>query len=568
MKLKQLLLSFLLAIPFVASATDYYFSDCQSGITHDASCVVGSDTTGSGTASNPYQTTTKLPFNLAPGDRVFFASGGSWAYSAPWYFPLNSGGDYTNPIIVTSYTASWCAGGCVTTLPFLKFTTLNSAGIRLTASVPTHREGINFIGLKLAGTYDSTTDISGGDGFFFYQDIDWVTLDSMDISGFHTGMYFAGASGTPIPPSNSINEHYIIKNSLIHDNIGMGILGGADDVLIENNTITDNGSANIFDHNIYLAGGSTRPMDRLIVRGNYLSGAARKASNPDDPKLPCDGVEMNFHGVDTDVVIENNTIDDTGLSPTGGCYGISLTPAASDSVHRNLAIRGNKIINVGSFGIDVDNCEICTIENNLVVWSDTNVGTQRGINLPDVTNEVITNTAVTIRNNSIYLTAGSNISAGIRVEMYGTGYRVLSNLVVYDSSTPNSGHACYIQQDISYFTVWDYNLCYDASGNYKYSRTYQPTNADKYLTLATAQAAGFDVHGSQANPLLVATPASGNSYSMAVGSGSPVINAGHPTLSSRLAFQGRVPSGARDIGAFDYGSGAPVTASPTGIKSP
>lgn len=555
--MKKLLIALGLALAACgANAASYYLSDCFASTPAPAAgCTIGSDTTGTGTSTNPWQTIAKLP-TINPGDTVYFAKGGAFSFSGLWYPHF---GTQASPTTYTSYQATWCSSGaCLTQRPIL-YSSANTSLLALSnAGVSVPKAGITIDGLALVA--DPTSNNLYTYAVFIYNDSKWITINNVELTNYGEGIVIQGNAGIG-PGSDGTNRYIKITNSNIHDNLNQGLQGFATDMLIENNSFTFNGKGAGCSnrcHNLYIGGTGTTPdlaTLRVMVRGNYFHGAGYGGGST------CLGVEMNMHGTGSYVTFEDNTIDDTG-DATGGCYGISAV-SADPGVAEGMSyvtIRGNHIINVAGNGIGMSSCFVgCVIENNVIVI--TNGISTIGIQLPGSLEESIDrkNNAVTVRNNSIYFGGSTSASKGITFDTDGTSNVAVSNLVYYDSSAA-SGHLCYQPGPLSMFTVWDNNLCFDASAFYKYSATYS--------TLALAQAAGFDVHGLQSDPLLVATPASGNGYSLALQTGSPAINAANTTYSSRLAYQGRVPSGVRDIGAYDFGSGAPVTSSPVFIKGP
>ena len=452
--------------------------------------MAGSNSTGAGTPANPWQTTAKLPV-LRAGDTVSFAKGGSWMFSGPWYPAF---GTKASPITYNSYQATWCSSGtCASKKPLLT-APANTVFVNLSnGGNPVHKEGLVISALELKAVPGSTNTSSVG--VFVYNDSDWITLDGLTISGFNLGVHLAGSSPVPAgSTSDGIDQYITIKNSDIHDNTGGAILGSAVDLLIENNRFDNNGSNNVFDHNLYLSGTTFRPATRMTIRGNTSTRSATGGTGV------CRGVHFVFHGVLDDVLVENNVIDGTSGS-ADTCYGIGFdTGYPSAEIFRNVVVRGNAVVNVGNVGIAMDTCQVCTIESNVIVWTSAAIPSTRGIVLPgappgpgDATQD-----KVIVRNNSIYIAAGGSAARGIRLDTYGTNHQVVSNLI-YFGAEAGAGHGCFTPGPLSMFDAFDNNLCYDAGPNGRWSAVYP--------TLGAAQRAGFDLHGSNVNPMLVADPA-------------------------------------------------------------
>lgn len=166
---------------------------------------------------------------------------------------------------------------------------------------------------------------------------------------------------------------------------------------------------------------------------------------------------------------------------------------------------------------------------------------------------------IRIRNNTVYLTAPNNSSWGIALNgnvgdaLTGGSYELNSNIVWLGSSaTATTG--CFDTRNIvaAKFTSMDYNLCFWAGAT-------APKWDLSRSTLAVQQAAGFDTHSLTGDPLIT-TPASPD-YSLAISTGSPAKNAGHPSKSSRLSYGGVLRDATPDIGAFEFGATGAVPAS-------
>ena len=505
-----------------ASAT-YYLSDCQAGAV--SGCVAGSNATGAGTSASPWQSVAKLPA-LRAGDTVYFAKGGSWMFAGPWGPTF---GTQTAPLTYASYQAAWCSSAaCAAQKPSSACRREMPASYSsANGGDPQHKEGLVISGLELkAGAGLNSTSA----GVFIYNDSDWITLDGLTISGFNIGIQLAGANPVGTRPSDGINQYITVRNSSIHDNLSMGILGSATDLLIENNALDNNGGSNAFDHNIYLSGTQATPGTRMVIRGNTSTRAATGGTGA------CKGIQLVFHGVIDGLVLENNTVDGSaGAGSDGGCYGIAVDNGYSSAESfRNVVIRGNRIIDVGYIGIGVDTCVSCTIEDNVVVWgAATGLAGRTGIAVPvAMPNSTggsgdIEQDQVTVRNNSVYVANGAPGSVGILLDSFGTNHTVVSNLVYFG---PGSGHACFRHGSLSMYTAFDNNLCFDANPNSKWSNTYS--------TLTSAQRAGFDLHGLNSDPLLATTPSATNGYSMTLKPGSPGLGAGNQDTERRDRYDG------------------------------
>ena len=559
--MKKILFALLAFFCLSAHATNYYLSDCQAGFA--TGCTAGSNANNGTSTATPKQTIAALP-TLVAGDTVHLARGGVWTFASvdnlniAWRL---TAGTRSSPITYTDYQGAWCSSGaCLTQKPILTGTTgTNDILIGVTNNGgPIHKEGITFSNIEIKAASGSTLQYNFGVGIG--NDSDYLIFDNITISGFGLGFDIGGVNGTPdLNVSDGFNDHIVLKNSNIHDNLNIGLLATGNDVLIENNNFDLNGSGAGCGnrcHNIYLGGALPQTIyghsSRIIVRGNTLGRSGTGGTST------CSGASLNVHGNIDSLIIENNTLDATA-GADGGCYGIDVVAADTDAeTLSNVVVRGNKVINHGGTGIGMGSCVNCTIENNVVIMGDTGAE-YAGIKLPDNTPGAgdATHQAITVRNNSIYFTQGDSNSTGIQLDTYGTLHTVVSNLIVFAAAS-TTGHVCFRHLPLSAYVAFDYNLCYDASAFYVWSPTYS--------TLAAAQAAGFDTHGKSTDPVLVATPASGNAYSMSIQTTSPAKDAGHPSLSSRLAYKGQRPVGTRDIGAYDFSATLGVPSSPSWVN--
>lgn len=506
------------AMSACASATVYYVSDCAAGAA--AGCVAGNDANNGTSVDTPWQTVAKASTmigSLNGGDEIRFARGASFANARLQVY--NTRSRAATPLIFDSYKPKWGTG---TQKPIFMAPTGVQAVQFEDSGNADHDEGYVVRNLDLRGTGTST-------GVFIYNDADYITLENLDISGFAIGVN-CSESNAPNAGSNARNDHFTLRSSNIHDNKDIGYLGGCADVLIENNRFDNNGFGGGTmlnrNHSIYISGEGVN----VVVRGNVSTRSAVGSGL-------CQGVPIVAHGKQTGLVIENNVVDEsTGAGP--GCYGIQVNPGYGGIAESftNAVIRNNKVINVGNIGIAVGSCPNCVIENNFIVKEGA--GTFIGIAMPSENIEVgldAADTGLTVRNNSIYAAAAAYGSQGIRVETYGSGHKVVSNMVYFGGAT--TGSSCYSTKGLSLasFVAFDNNLCYSVSTSTTYSATYR--------TLLDAQAAGFDRNGLNKDPLLVALPSVANGYSMKASDTSPLLKTGNTLYS--------VVSGTSNIGAYD-----------------
>jgi len=515
--LKTGLAAVAIALSASASATVYYVSDCQAGAA--AGCVPGNDANAGTSIDAPWRTIAKAQTvieALKGGDEMRFARGA--AFTNAKLKIINPNSRAATPLIFDSYKPTWGAG---TQKPIFMAPTGTNALQFEDSGNADHDEGYVIRNLDLRGSGSST-------GIFIYNDADYITLDSLDVSNFSVGVNCSESNPPANAASNARNEYITLRNSNISNNIDIGYLGGCYNVLIENNRFDNNGfnpgALLNRNHNIYISSEG----ENVVIRGNKSTRSAVGAGL-------CQGVPIVVHGVQKGLVIENNYIDESaGAHP--GCYGIQVATGYGSVAEsfRGTIIRGNKVINVGGIGIAVGSCPDCVIENNFIVREAP--GIFIGIAMPDgtPTGGDALDTNLTVRNNSIYAASPAYGSAGIRVETYGATHKVVSNLIYFGAGASNS--TCFSTKGLTLagFTAFDNNLCYTAgSGTY----------STGYATLAAAQAAGFDKNGSNKDPMLQAIPSLANGYAMKAKDGSPLLQAGNAVYS--------VISGVVNIGAYD-----------------
>ncbi len=382
--------------PAPGSAVTYYFSDCQAGAA--AGCVPGNNANAGTSAAAPKRTLAGLDVNtLAAGSQLLFARGGAWASFSLQLHNLNA--TAASPLVFDAYTPP--GGG--TARPMLSpggnFFVFQTSLFGATEDTG----GYVLRNLKLDGGG------SHGWGIHLRNRSHDILLDNLEITGFEIALHSQNES-----PIGNVT----LRNSLIHHNSEMGMLGEADNLTLEGNTFeANNFSGSGFNHAIYL-GGSARNgaiRNNTFTNNSVCTRAPCADGNPVDPNV-CRGGNVTVHGQWDGMVIEGNTIQQ--VASVGSCYGFSITPGyTSAEFFRNFRVRNNTVINLGG-------CAICAgasvgpiIENNLLInrnnsWMSgvvlgANVGTP-GAGGDDVDNGAM------VRNNtmcSTYFSGGSQLVA-------------------------------------------------------------------------------------------------------------------------------------------------------------
>ena len=396
----------------------YHVCDCGQGAA--SRCISGDDTVPVTSPQRPWRSFTmarQMFPKLAPGDTIAFCQGGSFvADGGSW---LNSSCTAGAPCVITDYRSAWGQGTegrplIITPRDKTAFSFANNGLAR-------HREGYIISNLELRGTGAS------GVGFFFYNDIDDVILEHLDITGFDLGVHVAG-SNPPGVGSDGSNERITLKNSRVADNAGQGWLGSCDGCAILNNVFDNNGfKGGIFYHNIYWDG-SAQSTDGRIV-GNTLTRSALV-----DRK--CQGVSLVVHGSHRNLLIADNSVSEAIGAAAETCWGIAVDTAyAKTEGFYNLVIRGNSIRDVGSVGIGINACVDCRVEGNKVSlgqpFSATAIAVpdrQRGV-------EDLPMTRVSVRDNSISFT-NSAVQTAIILGGEGSGHVSAGNVITYAGISP------------------------------------------------------------------------------------------------------------------------------------
>lgn len=518
-----------------AHAATYYVADCQVGAA--AGCVAGNDANNGTSAGTPWRTTAKVESvfsSLSAGDTILFAKGGAWTDSQMLLQNFNA--TALNPITFDSYTPSaWSSSA----KPILTESRPNLHGIFTfdAGGAPTADGGYVVQNFELRGGG------VGSWGVLLTHLVHDVTLTNLTIDGLGVGV-------------NCMNdvERVKLQNSVIRNSTQQGVLWSCNNSQVENNTFDNNGTTLVNQWRYHTAYISGEAATNIAFRGNNITNNAHDASGS------CVSAVVVAHGVQDGLTIENNKIYEASGTAGLGCWGIVVdagyAPADGETYaesFENVVIRGNTVVNVGGVGIGCASCIEPLIENNVIVQEST--PDLRAIAVPNRQTQLgdAVDTGGTIRNNSIYFATTPAYSEGISLTYQhssayplltaGTNVKVVSNLIWFGSGSNN--HRCFDTTGmvIGDFTAFANNLCYHAGGNGRWSYA--------YASLGAAQTAGFDAGGMSADPQLLAVPASGNNWSMALQLGSPAINAGNATHSAPNDRAG-VGRCTPDIGAHEY----------------
>ncbi len=386
MKSYSILLSvlFLGLFSVSANAQDYYF------------CDNGNDKNDGKSEASPFKTVSKLYErfrNMEGGDSLLLCRGGKFQYSqAKKLFNYKCSAD--KPCTISDYGKEGLAS------PILHYTGTH-AGLWFSDSPNNHADGgYNISNLTLI------SDQNQGSGILIADDVDDFHVKNVHVEGFRIGFNSAGAGDGG--NGNRMSDRISLTNSTIINNADQGFIGACNDCLIENNNFENNGFAReIFNHNIYL--GSRTRHTNMIIRSNTLY----KSTNINGQ---CKGVSLVAHGNIDNLTIENNHIKEDKNAVHGHCFGISVDPGYSDTDEsfRNVVIRSNTLINMGSIGIGCSSCDGAKITENIII--DENGVMGRAIVVPSRTENSVKSRNVEISRNTIKMINDSIASVVIEGE--------------------------------------------------------------------------------------------------------------------------------------------------------
>lgn len=407
--MKQLLLALIFTVlPLTAYSADHFYCECSAGSTQ---CNAGLDSNDGLTQATAKRTFRQASLDFArmpAGDSIRFCRGGSFTSITKnrW---INYNCSRSNKCTVTDY------GSQSLPKPFITQTVNQSLFALEDGGNADHDEGYVFsnINIKCTGCTENGT----GYGFFLSNDVDYVTIENMSITGFSINIYIAGAN-RPNPGADNGQDFITMNRLTIKDGKRQGFLGGANNMVLTRSYFESNGRGNDRDHNIYLNRGSN-----MVISNNELYRSALLDG-------VCVGVSLVAHGNISDLLIEGNYIhEDIGFAG-GGCWGIAVDIGGyrNPEGFTNITIRANNIVNVGNTAIGVSACDNCIIENNTIVAQQT--FRTKAIRVPSkrANPRDLPLNNVTIRNNSITMTS---FGTGITLGGEGSSHSVVGNTVAY-----------------------------------------------------------------------------------------------------------------------------------------
>ena len=503
MKRFLLCLAFLL-LPSLASATNWYFSDCASGCLNENPC----NATNAGTISDPYcldagtwgvnatpdtlNESAMILFDgvnsgankeAAAGDTIYLCAGvcngsGTATYgvnitSVDTWFCANHSGvtirNYPGEIVTISgdknndgthdtgepynLFSNWCVDGQQTDIHFIGSDVGGVRGLRFT------RSGCRMAALDSGGS----SGAGGPDGWLFdHLDIGesgYKMWGQTDYYGHCTAPDYSNVACTAFKVSGVTGTFTFTYND-VHDVCGFG----------HRNTNNDGGRATmLFDHNTYT--------DMYEVNADFdnwnLTDNTKWADITWSHNTVIDtAVAIEFKGANRRTVVEDNLIMCTGvhkvIDSSGKCYGCIVVEywdtgnraySSEHVIQRNVCWAANGVY--GGAGITYDaNCNSLdapcvstyptVIQNNIIHDCDSGASAQFATSLIGIS----TDTQLIVQNNTV---SGGKVC----IWLEDTADNIVRDNIAQNCS---SGYGLYVNSGTPH-TLVTYNNFYRSSGN-------------------------------------------------------------------------------------------------------
>jgi hypothetical protein len=496
------------AFPIRSTGTTWYFCDCQPGA--QGGCAAGSDTAdaqlcgglGRGRcAASPLQSWSRAvsTFNgMNAGDTVALCRGGAWSTSAAASFNnprCAAAADMRAPTNTTTcdlrdFVPTWPG----TAKPIVRET----SAVNLLQFWNNAQRGIRVLNLDLEGGGSGPGGTDVGQRAIAMDDNNSSFLFCNNtVNGWFHGFHIMGGANA---------SRIDVWGNRITNVSTEGILGTATNSAIDANFFDNDGSYNVLSHVAYL--------DRHGVSDlSFVNNEIRRSGGS-----PCAGVVVVVHGQVDGINIENNIVDG-GSSAGGGCWGIAVDDGQYPDAawFRNLSIRRNLVVNVGTTAIAVAEAPGAVIENNIIVApaSTSAIAAPSHAHRTSPADDAMT--GAVIRNNTVYLPSGSAIVNGYE----GTGYVIANNAVYYSGS----GGTCFVTQlAAGAYAFVGNNACHGGTWGTSYDATFHVTD----------------------DPLFTSPP---SNFTPRVGS--PLLGAGNASRAPTYDFDLKARPSSPSIGALE-----------------
>lgn len=495
--------------PLPPPSVTYHYSDCAPGA--DARCVPGDDANDGLSADKPRRKVQALDFSTLPaGARIALAKGGAWTTDQYVYLD-NHNATNERRITMAAYTPPW--GGAAK--PRYTYTGAKKDANDTKASAFIFRCGYDtpvcgnmvFDGIEFVGTQPSSSLFST-----------WWVVANLTWQNTH----MSGA-GMGVVVSNNQNAAAHSRNiRLVGNHISrmhaMGVMIGADDLLIENNTFLDNAlSTSDKDHHIYLSCKPTRSESGACLRNTVRNNLV------EDKSFAGGGVMVVVHDLYRGLLIEGNTLRNTFPGgATSKVYGISLSEGNFEGNIEgciDCTVQGNTLVDTGQTGIDLSQVRNARALRNTIVFTRPAEVQCFRIGLDPGTSASIALDKVEVSQNTCYIAKPLDSSLGVWVRNRSTegGYnhRIANNLfymgpTVQDKAWRATSFCYNVEIPANRFVDSSNNACFGA-------------DATSGHTTGTA----YNWNSVTANPLIAAVPTAANP-AVKLQPGSPAQGKGAP----------------------------------------
>ena len=496
-----------------------HFCDCGTGAS--GSCVAGNDTTGNGSAANPYQSLAKAVTTLnaaSSGTTIAMCQGGAF----------NATASYTINTTCTAGTTCFdLREYSPTTFSATAKPIINNSLSSILFTVQNGHGGVRFMNLSFKGNNTGSNEL-----FFLWNAAHDVTIANNTIDSF----------SLPIDNENQTsatsNTNVTVTGNNITNSSVMGFLGGGNNQVLSYNYFEGNGTNDgsaYRNHSIYIS--SHNSVTGNYVIGNYVHGQYGST---------CYGSQIVVHSIDSDLQIKGNYVAADASAANIHCWGIEVDNGAYAAGDTGAVISNNTILVGGNEGIVMNNCNTCEISNNLLVNNTSaNYG---GISVASQAHGSFNlNTNTTVKNNTIYFSpATSGSLQGITIGVEGSGYIVANNVISSAQSSGSLTCSNYTGGGLTpaAYTAINNQLCYKSSG----TPTWEGGTGNSIVSWTGST--GFDTASIiSSDPLFTAPTATPPNF--VPNTGSPLIGAGTHTYTTTTDIVGTTRTNPPAIGAYE-----------------
>ncbi len=319
---------------------------------------------------------------LGPGAQLLFERGGTYAWGCRIVENLNVTPE--QPLVIDA----WGTGAAPT------FNVTGSCAINFGSYANTNQDdgGYVFRNVRFVGPGGNST------AFFFVFSVHDIVFENVEVTNFYKAFESQSRQAGV--------RRFILRNSNISRNHGMGINGSFSDSVIEGNLFEGNNfSGSGFDHAIYLSGGTSNMESRNnVIRNNHFL-------NNSVVNGRCTGGQVTFHGQLDGMLIEGNVIESPNAKNT--CWHMSITQAYDSAEwFRNFVVRNNKSYYPGNTGFNAQSAPGIVFEGNVIVTNQPSIGI--GVGHGEYQNGDVADGDAVVRNNTVCYQGASGLGVRLR----------------------------------------------------------------------------------------------------------------------------------------------------------